>query len=96
MLTSVVHSDHGEELTVGIGPEEVDELREWFCYTKPLGPSVRVVATSTSGGYGGFRVVAAGNKPGPVEETGPARCWAIGVMQVMPPANTASGVDGPC
>jgi hypothetical protein len=25
----------------GIEREEIDELREWFCYTKPLGPSIR-------------------------------------------------------
>jgi len=49
--------DHREQLVFS-GPREaeLDELREWFCYTKPMGSSVKILATSTSGERASFSV----------------------------------------
>jgi len=66
---TTVKPDHGKKLLAsGLEPDELAELREWFCYTKPLGPSIRIAATPASGGFDGFCVVAAGNQPGPCDE----------------------------
>jgi len=48
-------------------PDEIDELREWFCYIKPIGPGVRIMADPPSAGFA-FCVVTAGTEMGPVEE----------------------------
>jgi hypothetical protein len=48
----------------GLEPDELDELREWFCYTKPMGPGIKIVATPESGEQTGFCVEATGNQPG--------------------------------
>jgi hypothetical protein len=54
--------DHGEQLVLsGLREAELDELREWFCYTKPMGSSVKILATSTSGERASFSVT--GNEP---------------------------------
>jgi hypothetical protein len=50
----------------GLDPAEVDQLRDWYCYTKPIGPGIRVMVDSGSPGYG-FGLVAAGNEPGHAE-----------------------------
>jgi hypothetical protein len=57
-----------DELLVfsGLDPAEVDQLRDWYCNTKPIGPSIRVMVDSGSPGYG-FGLVAAGNEPGHAE-----------------------------
>jgi hypothetical protein len=69
MPISAVLSQAREEFIIsGLGPVEIAELREWFSYTKPVGPSMRVVAIPASGGDEGFRVVAAGSEPAAVEE----------------------------
>jgi hypothetical protein len=69
MLTSAVQPDQGEELVLsGLERAEIYELREWFCYTKPMGPSFKVIATPAAGGHGSFCVVTAGNEPGRAEE----------------------------
>jgi hypothetical protein len=57
-----------EEIVLpGLDTAEIEELREWFCNTKPLGRSVRIIASHASGGPD-FGVVAAGNEWGPAEE----------------------------
>jgi hypothetical protein len=66
MLTSDVQLDERRELVLsvsGLEPHEIHGLWEWFCCTKPIGPSVRVVAPPSSS-HAGFCVVAAGNEPG--------------------------------
>jgi hypothetical protein len=45
----------------GLDPDEVDQLREWYCNIKPLGPSIRIIASAS--GACGFCVTAAGNQP---------------------------------
>ena len=50
----------------GLEPGEIEQLRDWYCFTKPIGPSIRIMATAASAGIG-FCVVAAGNEPGPAE-----------------------------
>jgi len=76
MIVSV-HTDHGEELVAyGLEPAELVELREWFCYTKPIGKSVKVVATPASRQQPGFCVVAAGNQPGQAERD----CEILGTL----------------
>jgi hypothetical protein len=49
--------DRREQLVFsGLREAELDELREWFCYTKPMGSSVKILATSTSGERASFSV----------------------------------------
>ena len=66
---AVTQRDTGEQLVVsGLEPGEVRALKDWFCYTKPIGPSRRVVVLPAPGGRIGFCVLATGNEPGPSEE----------------------------
>jgi len=44
----------------GLEPAEIEQMRDWYCFTKPIGPSIRIMATAASGGIA-FSVVAAGN-----------------------------------
>jgi len=62
-----VQPNADEVVLSGLEPAEVGELREWFCHTKPLSRSIRIVASPNSGGLG-FGVVVAGNEGGPIEE----------------------------
>jgi len=67
-MTVSVQTDHGNELLASrLEPAELDVLREWFCYTKPIGPSIKIIATPASDEPSGFCVVATGNQPGCVE-----------------------------
>jgi hypothetical protein len=50
----------------GLEPDEIDHLRDWYFYTKPIGPSIRIKASSASGDLV-FDMVATGNVPGPAE-----------------------------
>ena len=60
-----VQTDHRKELIFsGLEAAELDELREWFCYTKPMGPSIKIVATPASTERAGFCVVATGTETG--------------------------------
>jgi hypothetical protein len=52
----------------GLRPAEIDALREWFCHTKPLGPSISISATAGCGGHTDFCAVVAGNEPGSAEK----------------------------
>jgi hypothetical protein len=63
MFAADFQTEHGNDAVLsGLDAAEIDELREWFCYTKPLGPDIRIAATPASGGSG-FCVVAAGMDP---------------------------------
>ena len=56
-----VRSDGAEDLLAsGLSSGETDELREWFCYTKPMDRSMKIVARSTPQGVSIFSVVTAG------------------------------------
>ena len=64
-----VSVEEGEEvLASDVSSAELDELREWFCYTKPIGRGMNIIARSTSGGESGFHVRATGTDPGPSDE----------------------------
>jgi hypothetical protein len=68
-----VQTHHGEELVFSeLEAAELDELREWFCYTKPMGPSIKIVATPASAERAGFCVVATGTETGYVERLKPS------------------------
>jgi hypothetical protein len=44
-----VQPDGKEELLLSdVSPAEVDDLREWFSHTKPLGASVRLIVRQSS------------------------------------------------
>jgi hypothetical protein len=63
-----VQQDGSEDLVAsGLHPAEVDGLREWFCYTKPIGRGVRIVVRPTYEGDSEFSVLAAGTEPEPPE-----------------------------
>jgi hypothetical protein len=46
---------------------EIDELREWFCTVKPIGPSIKITVTAAPSGRG-FSLATAGTEVGPAEE----------------------------
>jgi hypothetical protein len=48
-------------------PAQLDDLREWLCYVKPIGPSIKITMTAASAGHG-FSAVTAGTETGPPEE----------------------------
>src|SRR6202044_800585 len=59
-----VQHDGSEDLVVsGLHPAEVDGIREWFCYTKPIGRGMRIVVRPTSEADSAFSVQAAGTEP---------------------------------
>jgi hypothetical protein len=61
-----IRSDGREELLAsGLSSEEIDEVREWFCNTKPLGPSMKIVMRSAP--TSGFSVFTAGSRPDTTE-----------------------------
>jgi len=63
-----VQRDGSEDLVAsGLQPAEVDGLREWFCYTKPIGRGMRIVVRPTSEGDSAFSMLAAGTEPEPPE-----------------------------
>jgi hypothetical protein len=67
MHTSAVRLDDAEVLLLtGLEPDEIGDLREWYTYTKPIGPSIKIRATASSCEQV-FCVVAAGNEPGSAE-----------------------------
>ena len=58
----IVRFDGVEELLAsGLSSVETDEVREWFCYTKPLGPSVKIAVGPARSALG-FSVVATGQE----------------------------------
>ena len=65
-LVDVLRVQHdGSEvlLASGLHPAEVDGLREWFCYTKPIGRGMKIVLRPTSEKDSTFTVLAAGTEP---------------------------------
>jgi hypothetical protein len=58
-----------ELLVCDLSPAEIDQFREWFCYTKPFGRSMKVVALPKSRGGSIFCVRATGTDPGPSENS---------------------------
>jgi hypothetical protein len=67
----VQHDGREDLVASGIQPGEVDGLREWFCYTKPIGRAMRIVVRPTSGEDSAFSVLAAGTEPEPPEASAP-------------------------
>ena len=69
MMPNLADRTDCEEMLVlsGLEPAEIEQLRDWHCYTKPIGPSIRIMATAASAGIG-FCVVAAGGEPGSAEQ----------------------------
>jgi hypothetical protein len=63
-----VHRDGSEDLLAsGLPPAELDGLREWFCYTKPLGCDVRIEIRPSAAGGCAFSLLAAGTEPEPAD-----------------------------
>ena len=57
-----IEADRGERiLASGIESSGADELREWFCYTKPLTEDMIVIARTNPHGDQIFSVHVAGN-----------------------------------
>jgi hypothetical protein len=66
MFTPASQLNQGEDFALfGLDQAEVDEFREWLCYTKPIGPSIRIVAPPVSQEPSVFCAVTAGTEPGP-------------------------------
>lgn len=87
MLTSEPQLNSSEESVVyltDLEPADIHGLREWFCYTKPVGPSIRVVASSP-GIHCGFRAVTTGTELGPGEDASPAKRGPTEAVSEMMP-----------
>ena len=66
MFSSAGQHNPGEDFALfGLEQADVDELREWFCYTKPIGPSIRIVAPQVSREASMFGAITVGTEPGP-------------------------------
>ena len=63
-----VRSDGREELLAsGLNSPDLEDLRDWFCYTKPLDGSMRIVVRDEAEAAVRFSVVAVGHVAGPAE-----------------------------
>ena len=63
-----VRSDGREELLAsGLNCADLEELRDWFRYTKPLDDSLRIVVRDELGGVACFSAVTAGHVVGRAE-----------------------------
>jgi hypothetical protein len=63
-----VRSDGAEELLAsGLSSKEIAALREWFCYTKPLGHGVKIAVRSGPNSGSEFSVIASGHEPDAAE-----------------------------
>jgi len=62
-LYTVQSVETGEPLASDMDACNIDDLLDWFCYTKPLGADIKVVARPTVKGEPVFCVHAVGNKP---------------------------------
>lgn len=64
-----VRSDGGEELLASkLSSQEIDGIRERFCYTKSLGPSVKIVVKPAAKLDLEFSIIAAGQELDTAEE----------------------------
>ena len=61
-------------LASDVSAVELDEIREWLCYTKPIGHSMKVIARPAPLGDSVFRVRTTGTDPGPSDNDSPAAC----------------------
>jgi len=68
VMTVSAQTDYCKEVASELGLAELDEVREWFCYTKPIGPSIKISATAAFGEQSGFCVIATGTEVGGVEK----------------------------
>ena len=55
-----IQGNHERLLATGVDAAQMDDLREWFCYIKPLGEDMIVVAHSESNEDPVFRVHVSG------------------------------------
>jgi hypothetical protein len=63
-----VEPDHMETLlATGVDSAEIDGLRDWFAYTKPIAASMEIVARTISGEETIFRLVTTGTEYNPSE-----------------------------
>ena len=63
MVVTVTRSSQLKELVVSeLKPAEIDELREWFSNTKPIGPSIRIVTPPLPDGTRALRIVSLGTE----------------------------------
>jgi hypothetical protein len=59
-----IQPDGREDLVASeLGPGEVEELRDWFRYTKPIGHGLKIVARPISDCDSVLNVFAAGTEP---------------------------------
>jgi hypothetical protein len=59
-----IQPDGTEDLVAsGLRAAEVEALRDWFRYTKPIGRSVKIVARPISACDSAYSVLAAGTEP---------------------------------
>jgi len=80
-----IEPDGSEDLVAsGLRPLEVEELMDWFRYTKPLGRSVKMVARSIRKHDAPFMVTAAGT------ETEPPECECT-TRPLLPPTRKLHG-----
>ena len=61
-LYSVLPDETEETLASDVETGEIDELMDWFSYTKPLSRDLKIVARPADHGDPLFMVHAAGNK----------------------------------
>jgi hypothetical protein len=65
-----VRSDGCEDVLVsGLSSGEIAEIREWFCYTKPMDRNMRIVVRPSSDADSGFSVVTAGHQAEPSDRS---------------------------
>jgi hypothetical protein len=58
----LIEADHPEKILVsGLKQGQADDLRDWFCYTKPIGSDVKIVARPRARTRPGFSVRIAGS-----------------------------------
>ena len=67
MNSGILHGPADELIAHGLDPEEIDQLRDWFCFTKPIGRSLKIVATPACHGSPLY-VRCAGTEPGAREQ----------------------------
>ena len=55
--------------TLEVDPSGIDEVREWLCYTKPIGQDLTTVVLLNPTGDVLFSVHAVGNQTAPLAES---------------------------
>jgi hypothetical protein len=63
-----VRADGGEELLAsGLSSKEIEAVRDWFRYTKPLGQSMKIAVRDGPKSDSEFSVISAGHEPDTAE-----------------------------